>query len=171
MKLAAIFLLSAALSPSTALASSTLCESDKYHQYVDASLSWYQNLVDLAVEKDATLKGVGNWFLEGRKHHFEFNRAAVDWYLENDIEKLNLSLPVESWLNLNQQNIKMLAEQDTALGNAAKQAFNDRQSNPHEKNYALRSAFADLLTHPGKIEIPLDDYNQKMNVIAIIECQ
>ncbi|MGF1723716.1 hypothetical protein [Photobacterium nomapromontoriensis] len=170
MKLAAILFLSAAVLPSAAFASSTQCESDKYHQYVDASLAWYQDLIDLAVAKDASLTEVGKWFLNGRKHHFEFNRDAVDWYLENDREKLNLSQPVESWLDLSQHNVKILAKQDTRLGKAAKQAFDDRQNKPHAKNYALRTAFATLLTHPGKIEQPLNNYNHKMNLIAMTEC-
>ncbi|MBC7003905.1 hypothetical protein BIZ37_15180 [Photobacterium sp. BZF1] len=170
MKLAAL-VLSAALIPSVTLASSSSCESDKYHQYIDASLNWYENLVELAVEKEPNLKEVGDWFLEGRKHHFELSRDAFDWYLANDKEKLALSLPVESWLNLTQQDVKALSEQDSELGKAAKLAFDDRQSKPHPQNYALRSAFAELLTHPGNIEKPLNAYNEKMAAIAEMECK
>ncbi|KLV08714.1 MULTISPECIES: hypothetical protein [Photobacterium] len=169
MKLAAI-LLSAAMLPATALAANDSCESQKYHQYIDASLTWYQQLVDITVEKDASLKDVGDWFLEGRKHHFELNREVFDWYLANDKEKLDLSQPVESWLKLTQQDVKALAEQHSELGKTAKQAFDDRQSKPHPQNYALRSAFAELLTHPGKIEKPLNDYNKAMTAIADISC-
>ncbi|PSU34320.1 hypothetical protein [Photobacterium lutimaris] len=171
MKLAAL-ILSTALIPSIAFASSTNCESEKYHQYIDASLNWYESLVELAVEKDPSLSDVGQWFLEGRKHHFELNRDAFDWYLANDKDKLSLSLPVESWLNLTQQDVKALsAEQNSKLGKAAKLAFDDRQSNPHPQNYALRSAFAELLTHPGNIEKPLNAYNEKMAVIADMKCK
>ncbi|MGF1687024.1 hypothetical protein L4C36_10050 [Photobacterium japonica] len=175
MKLAAL-LLATSLVPATAVAASSMdtstqCESDKYHQYIDASLNWYQQLVDLSVAKDPSLKTVGDWFLMGRKHHFLFNRDAVDWYLANDKDKLQLSLPVESWLNLTQSDIKELSTQESALGQAAKLAFDDRQSKPHAKNYALRSAFAELLTHPAQIEQPLNAYNQQMNTIADIQCQ
>ncbi|MGF1737750.1 hypothetical protein [Photobacterium satsumensis] len=171
MKLAA-FILSTALIPSITFASSTSCESEKYHQYIDASLNWYENLVELAVEKEPNLNEVGQWFLEGRKHHFELNRDAFDWYLANDKDKLALSLPVESWLNLTQQDVKALSEeQGSELGEAAKLAFDDRQSKPHPQNYALRSAFAELLTHPGNIEKPLNAYNEKMAAIAEIECK
>ncbi|PSW21334.1 hypothetical protein C9I98_05185 [Photobacterium sanctipauli] len=170
MKLAAI-LLTTAMLPTTVLASSTSCQSDKYHQYIDASLSWYQSLVELTVAKDEKLKEVGDWFLEGRKHHFELNREAVDWYLENDKEKLDLNQPIESWLQLSQQDVKALSEQDTELGRIAKLSFDDRQSKPHPKNYELRSAFAELLTHPVEIEKPLTEYNDKMNKIAEISCK
>ncbi|WEM41057.1 hypothetical protein PTW35_10425 [Photobacterium sp. DA100] len=170
MKLAAV-ILSAALIPSAVLAAPASCESEKYHQYIDASLNWYEDLVELAVEKEPSLDEVGQWFLEGRKHHFELNRDAFDWYLANDREKLALSLPVESWLNLSQKDVKALSEQDSELGKAAKLAFDDRQSKPHPQNYALRSAFAELLTHPGNIEKPLNTYNEKMTAIAAIECQ
>ena len=175
MKLAAFILTATTLSSSafasTPPSTTTQCESDKYHQYVDASLNWYQQLVTLSVAKDPQLKEVGDWFLAGREHHFHFNRDAVDWYLANDKDKLQLALPVESWLNLNQADIKELASQPTALGQAAKLAFNDRQSKPHPKNYALRSAFAELLTHPAQIEKPLNAYNEKMNAISAIQCQ
>lgn len=170
MKLPAI-LLSLALLPTSVLASSDSCHSDKYHQYVDASLSWYQSLVNLAVKKDQSLEDVGQWFLEGRKNHFELNREAVDWYLENNKNKLDLSQPIESWLKLSQQDVKALSQQDSELGHAAKKSFDDRQSKPHAKNYDLRSAFADLLTHPGEIEKPLNAYNEKMTAIAAIECK
>ena len=175
MKLAAL-LLTTSLLPATAMATtamtaSTQCESDKYHQYIDASLSWYQQLVDLSVAKDPSLKAVGDWFMAGREHHFMFNRDAVDWYLANDKDKLQLALPIESWLQLNQRDIKEISTQETPLGQAAKRAFDDRQSKPHAKNYALRSAFAELLTHPAQIEQPLNRYNQKMNAIAEIQCQ
>ncbi|MGF1681863.1 hypothetical protein [Photobacterium minamisatsumaniensis] len=169
MKLAAI-LLTTVMLPTTVFASSTSCESDKYHQYIDASLSWYQSLVELTVEKDENLKEVGDWFLAGRKHHFELNREAVDWYLENDKDKLALSQPIESWLNLSQKDVKTLSEQDNELGRIAKLSFDDRQSKPHQKNYELRSAFAELLTHPGTIEKPLNAYNEKIAVISSIEC-
>ncbi|UTV28907.1 hypothetical protein [Photobacterium atrarenae] len=171
MKLPAI-ILSLALLPSSVLAAQeTSCQSDKYHQYVDASLSWYQSLVDIAVQKDPNLKEVGDWFLEGRKHHFELNREAVDWYLENDKDKLALSQPIESWLKLTQQDVKALSQENNELGRIAKLSFDDRQSKPHPKNYELRSAFADLLTHPGDIDQPLNAYNEKMTAIAAIECQ
>ncbi|MGF1759792.1 hypothetical protein L4D76_18000 [Photobacterium sagamiensis] len=170
MKLPAL-ILSLVLLPSTAFASTGSCESDKYHQYVDASLSWYQSLVDLAVQKDEGLKNVGEWFLEGRKHHFELNREAVDWYLDNDKSRLDLSQSVESWLQLTQHDVKKLSQQQDELGVYAKKAFEDRQSKPHAKNYELRSAFAELLTHPGNIDKPLSAYNEKMTKIANIECK
>ena len=170
MKIPAFFL-SLALLPASTLASGNSCESDKYHQYVDASLTWYQNLVDLAVKKDPSLDEVGKWFLEGRKHHFELNREAVDWFLENDKEKLDLNQPIESWLKLSQHDVKALSQQDSDLGRAAKKSFDDRQGKPHPKNYELRSAFADLLTHPGEIEEPLNAYNEKMAAIAAIKCE
>ncbi|MCW8327784.1 hypothetical protein MD588_03105 [Photobacterium sp. SDRW27] len=170
MKLSAI-ILSLALLPTSVLAASTSCESDKYHQYVDASLSWYQSLVDLAVKKDESLKEVGQWFLDGRKHHFELNREAVDWYLANDKDELDLTQPVESWLKLTQQDVKALSQQDNELGQFAKKSFNDRQSKPHPQNYELRSAFAELLTHPGNIDKPLNAYNEKMTAIAAIDCK
>ncbi|WP_299015384.1 hypothetical protein [uncultured Photobacterium sp.] len=165
-----VILLSLALLP-VSVSAATTCQSDKYHQYVDASLAWYESLVELAVKKDKNLEEVGKWFLNGRKHHFELNREAVDWYLENDKDKLDLSQSVESWLKLTQQDIKALSQQDDKLGHTAKKAFDDRQSKPHAKNYTLRSAFADLLTHPGDIDKPLNAYNEKMTAIAAIKCK
>lgn len=170
MKLPAV-ILSLILIPGTVFASTTRCDSDKYHQYVDASLSWYQSLVDLAVQKDESLKDVEVWFLEGRKHHFELNREAVDWYLDHDKSRLDQSQSVESWLQLSQHDVKKLSQQQNELGVYAKKAFEDRQSKPHSKNYELRSAFADLLTHPGNIDKPLNAYNDKMTKIANIQCR
>ncbi|KXI22519.1 hypothetical protein [Photobacterium sanguinicancri] len=170
MKLPAL-LLSLALVPTTAMAASDTCLSNKYHQYIDASLSWYESLVTLSVQKDKNLQEVGQWFLDGRKHHFELNRQAFDWFLENDQSRLDFSQSVESWLKLSQQDVKAIAQQDDELGKFAKQAFDDRQSTPHAKNYELRSAFADLLSHPGNIEKPLNAYNEKITKIESIECK
>ncbi|KDM91563.1 hypothetical protein [Photobacterium galatheae] len=165
------FVLSLALLPASVLAATESCESEKYHKYVDASLTWYQNLVQLAVQKDPNLKEVGDWFLEGRTHHFELKREAVDWYLTHDESHLDLSQSIESWLKLTQQDIKSLSEQQGALGDYAKKVFEDRQGAPHPKNYELRSAFAELLTHPDDIDKPLKEYNQQMSAIASTECK
>ncbi|KMV30807.1 hypothetical protein [Photobacterium swingsii] len=170
MKLPAL-LLSLALLPTSAMAASDTCVSNKYHQYIDASLSWYESLVALSVKKDENLKEVGQWFLDGRKHHFELNRQAFDWFLKNDQSRLDFSQSVESWLKLSQQDVKTISQQDDELGKFAKQAFDDRQSKPHPKNYELRSAFADLLSHPGDIEKPLNAYNEKITKIENIECK
>ncbi|OAN17710.1 hypothetical protein A3K86_01970 [Photobacterium jeanii] len=169
MKLPAL-LLSLALVPASAMAADNTCLSNKYHQYIDASLSWYESLVSMSVAKDENLKEVGEWFLEGRKHHFELNRQAFDWYLTHDQSRLDLSQSVESWLKLTQVDVKALSEQDSELATFAKQAFEDRQSKPHPKNYELRSAFADLLSHPGEIEKPLQEYNSKIADLESIEC-
>lgn len=94
MKLAATLILMS-LMPTAALASPNQCESDEYHQYVDASLEWYKNLVELTVQKHPDLKEVSDWFMQGRMNHFELNREAFDWYLANDATHLNLDSSVE----------------------------------------------------------------------------
>ncbi len=40
------------------------CYSTKYHDYVDASINWYQALVDMTVEKDPALDEVADWFFK-----------------------------------------------------------------------------------------------------------
>ncbi|AZL85214.1 hypothetical protein EIJ81_11930 [Aliivibrio salmonicida] len=170
MKIAALIL------PLTLLATSvqaadTQCLSDKYSQYVDASLSWYKELITITVKKDPNLESVGNWFLEGRQHHFELNRAAVDYYLKNDPSKVKTNQSIESWLQLNQNDVKVLASSDDALGKIAKVTFDDRQAQPHKQNYELRSAFADILSHPKAIQTPLNEYNQKITNIGAITCE
>ncbi|OCH15439.1 MULTISPECIES: hypothetical protein [unclassified Aliivibrio] len=169
MKLAAL-LLPFTLFTASAHAANTECLSNQYSQYVDASLTWYKELISITVKKDPNLKSVGNWFLEGRKHHFEFNRAAVDFYLKNDPSKVKTNQSIESWLQLDQKEIKTLASNNDALGKVAKVTFDDRQSQPHKQNYELRSAFADILSHPKEIDAPLNAYNQKMSGISEINC-
>lgn len=67
---------------------------------------------------------------------------------------------VESWLKLEQPEIKQLATRSDELGKLASVTFADRQATPHPKNYELRSALADLLSHPKQIESALNRYNQ-----------
>ncbi len=59
------------------LAANDQCLAQKYDAYIDASLNWYSDLAELTSSKYPDLTEVSNWFLEGRKHHFELNRAAV----------------------------------------------------------------------------------------------
>lgn len=169
MKLPAV-ILPLLLLTGTANAADNTCLSNKYHGYIDASLSWYESLVDLTVEKNPTLDGVSQWFLEGRQHHFELSRKAVDYYLEHDPSLISTDKSVESWLNLEQEDIKRLATRSDELGEYAQKTFSDRQSKPHEKNYELRSAFADLLSHPQAIDVPLQAYNNAMEKISAIKC-
>ncbi|MCJ2377437.1 hypothetical protein LNL84_11405 [Vibrio sp. ZSDZ34] len=147
------------------------CFSDKYEAYVDASVQWYQDLVVLTSKQYPNLEEVGNWFLDGRKNHFELNRQAVNYYLENDPTKIATERSVESWLMLEQADIRALAQRDDELGKAAQATYQDRQSTPHTQNYDLRSAFADLLSHPKKIDAALNKYNSSIKLVEKMDCQ
>ncbi|WP_163390862.1 hypothetical protein [Enterovibrio norvegicus] len=146
------------------------CATDKYHNYVDASISWYESLVDLTIQKDQKLEGVAKWFLEGRRNHFTFNQKAFDYYVSNDPSKLNFDAPVESWLSLSQEDVKALSGSTGELAESAKTVFAFRQGKAHEGNYDLRSALADLLSNPKEIEVPLQKYNAEMLSLAETAC-
>lgn len=117
------------------------------------------------------LSEVGAWFYNGRKNHFELNRAAVHYYLNEDTSKVATEQPIEAWLKLEQLDIKALASRNDALGSIASKTFADRQSTPHPKNYELRSAFAELLSHPNKIDQVLSKYNSAIAQAEGINCQ
>ncbi|UPR56293.1 hypothetical protein ITG10_14310 [Vibrio sp. ED004] len=147
------------------------CQAKKYDAYIDASLGWYTDLAALTSEQYPELTEVSEWFLEGRKHHFELNRAAVHYYLVNDSSKVATEQPVEGWLQLEQHDIKTLSQRDDELGKVAKTTFDDRQSKPHTQNYELRSAFAELLSHPKQIDTALQRYNQSIAKLEAIKCK
>lgn len=155
----------------TAAAADNQCFAKKYDAYIDASLAWYSDLAKMTTEKYPDLADVSQWFLEGRQHHFELSRAAVHYYLEHDASKVATAQPVEAWLKLEQHDIKVLASRSDKLGQIAKTTFDDRQAKPHEKNYELRSAFAELLSHPKQIEGALNKYNEAIAKTEKIECQ
>ncbi|KOO03644.1 hypothetical protein [Vibrio nereis] len=157
-------------SSTVATAADNTCLSKKYDAYIDASVHWYEDLTKLTSEQYPDLTEVSEWFLEGRKNHFELNRAAVHYYLEHDLTKVATQQPVEAWLQLEQKDIKTLASRSDELGQLAKVTFNDRQAKPHENNYDLRSAFADLLSHPTKIDSALKRYNQAISKLEAISC-
>ncbi|MBM4956279.1 hypothetical protein HYO30_04480 [Vibrio parahaemolyticus] len=146
------------------------CLANKYDGYVNASLQWYQDLVDLTVSQYPDLKEVSQWFLDGRKHHFELNREAVHYFLKNDPSRVATEQPIEAWLKLEQLDVKQLASRSDDLGEAAKKTFSDRQSTNHPKNYELRSAFADLLSHPQQIDTALNKYNQSIEKLEKQKC-
>ncbi|MEZ8814721.1 hypothetical protein AB6E02_04665 [Vibrio cyclitrophicus] len=147
------------------------CQAKKYDAYIDASLNWYADLAALTSEQYPELTEVSEWFLEGRKHHFELNRAAVNYYLVNDSSKVATEQPVEGWLQLEQHDIKTLSTRNDELGQIAKTTFDDRQSTPHAQNYELRSAFAELLSHPKQIDTALQRYNQSIAKLEAIKCK
>jgi len=154
----------------SAAAADNQCFAQKYDAYIDASLAWYTDLAEMTTQKYPDLAEVSQWFLQGRQHHFELNRAAVHYYLEHDPSKVATGQPVEAWLQLEQQDVKVLASRSDELGQIAKTTFDDRQAEPHAKNYELRSAFADLLSHPKQIESALDKYNQAIAKTEQITC-
>lgn len=147
-----------------------LCLSQKYHHYVTASINWYESLVEMTTKKDPKLEEVANWFLQGRREHFELNQQAFDYYLEHDPSKLHLSASVESWLSLSQEDVKTLSASKGELAQAAKKVFDFRQGQAHQGNYDLRSALASLLSHPKEIEGPLKRYNDEMATLAATNC-
>jgi hypothetical protein len=156
---------------SSTLAADTQCLTDKYQAYVDASISWYKQLSELASAYDPALEEVSQWYVDERIHHFELNQLTVEHYLATNPSKVNTALPVESWLQLSQPDIKALTERDDALGKAATLSFEDRQRTPHKQNYELRSAFADILSDPAAIAAPLEAYNNQVNAAAEISCE
>lgn len=147
------------------------CQIKQYDMYIDASLQWYQDLTQLTATDYPELKDVADWFLDGRKHHFELSRAVVHDYLRNEPNKVATNRSIEAWLQLEQTDVKHLTQRNDELGELAKITFHDRQTKPHEKNYELRSAFADLLSHPQKIDSALRKYNEKIEQIEQNRCQ
>ncbi|WP_235869274.1 hypothetical protein [Veronia nyctiphanis] len=81
------------------------CVKSSYHDYVDASVEWYENLVRLTIKEDPKLKDVAEWFMDGREKHFLLNKKAFDWYLNNDESKLDFNTSVESWLKLSRKTL------------------------------------------------------------------
>jgi len=152
-------------------AADTVCLEKKYDAYVDASLNWYSDLIQLTNKKYPELEEVSEWFLSERKHHFELNEVAVAYYLKNDPSKVATEQSVERWLQLEQKDIKELAQRDDELGKAAKLSYEDRQAPPHQDNYQLRSAFADLLSNPKQINESLQRYNAEITKIEEINCE
>ncbi|MGR5457221.1 hypothetical protein ACPV5N_25385, partial [Vibrio alfacsensis] len=80
--------------------------------YIDASIQWYDDLVQLTTQQYPELESVGQWFLDGRKNHFELNREAVHYYLKNEPTKVATERSIESWLQLEQQDVKALAQRN-----------------------------------------------------------
>ncbi len=167
------FVVAALLATSSTItfAADQQCLTNKYDGYVDASLQWYQDLVELTVTQYPELDDVSQWFLTGRKNHFELNREAVHYFLKHDPSRVATEQPVEAWLKLEQHDVKQLASRSDKLGAAAQKTFIDRQTTNHEKNYELRSAFADLLSHPQKIDSALSKYNQSIEKIEKQKCK
>ncbi len=163
--LACLFLL-----PSSVLASDNTCSRQKYDQYVQSSLQWYQTLIDLAVKEDKALEEVGRWFLQARQHHLILNQQALSWYFQHQPQRIPLTLPVESWIALTQTEIKTLSQQSNALTPYAQRVFANRQAKPHPQNYQLRTMFALLLTQPQLMKNPLMTYNEKIKNINKINC-
>ncbi|WP_261817262.1 hypothetical protein [Vibrio gallicus] len=162
--------LSALSSPIALASNSTQCQIDKYNTYIDASIKWYQDLSELTSTANPELKQVSEWFVKGRVMHFELNRTAVSLLLSEQPDKVATELDVESWLQLSQQDIKALSQRDDELGQAAQASFAYRQAKPNPQNYEFRSALAELLSHPNKIQPALDAYNSAVQSTNQIKC-
>lgn len=160
-----------ALSPTLAAAANNECQIEKYDNYINASIHWYEDLSELTSSSNPDLKEVSDWFLDGRKKHFELNRVAVSTFLTEQPTKVSTELDVESWLQLSQQDVKALAERDDQLGQLAKASFEYRQAKPHPQNYEFRSALAELLSHPNKIQPALDAYNKSVMQANETDCK
>lgn len=157
--------------PAFAFAANTQCQIEKYDAYIDASINWYQELSTLTSADNPDLKEVSEWFLDGRKMHFELNREAVHQFLASNPNRVSTELDVESWLQLSQADIKELSTRQDKLGMSAKSSFEYRQAKPHPQNYEFRSALAELLSHPNKIEPALTAYNDTVNLVNSQPCQ
>ncbi|WP_162062862.1 hypothetical protein [Vibrio taketomensis] len=165
-----LFTLLLSATSSLAFAADNACLANKYDAYIEASMHWYEDLSALTAQQYPELKEVSEWYLEGRQNHFDLNAAAVKYYLDNDPVKVATEKPVEAWLQLEQKDIKTLASRSDQLGVIAAKTFADRQAKPHPQNYELRSAFADLLSHPTKIDAALKRYNSSISKVEAMTC-
>ncbi|MGF1740349.1 hypothetical protein L4C34_04550 [Vibrio profundum] len=147
------------------------CLQNKYHAYLDASLDWYRDLINITTDRNPDLKQVGQQFLISRQHHFDLSGVAFNYYLYTDPSKVTLEQPVEHWLKLSQQDVKQLAKRDDELGKAAKLTYNDRQKAPNQQNYQLRSAFSQILSNPNIIGTALNKYNTSITKIDLTLCK
>ncbi len=147
------------------------CLSQKYHNYVKASIDWYDALIQIAVKEDPKLENVGYWFLKGRHNHFKLNDAVFNERLKNAPNTLNLHSGIESWLNLTQEEVKELSQSHSKLAPPARKVFNFRQDETHKDSYALRAALANLLKSPQKMDAPLRHYNQQIEKLSHTHCK
>ncbi|MGL5586235.1 MAG: hypothetical protein ACRDDD_12485, partial [Plesiomonas sp.] len=65
----------------------------------------------------------------------------------------------------------LLSTQSKEFAAQNEQVFNDRVLKPNPQNYALRAAFADLLTHPENVKASLEAYNNAMEKIESQVCR
>lgn len=119
--LAAAAILSTSFSAMSA--DSTQCFENKYDAYIDASIHWYEDLVQMTTSEYPELNEVSNWFLEGRKHHFELNREAVRYYLKNEPQKVATEQSIETWLQLEQQDVKAWLKEMMSLDKSLQKAL------------------------------------------------
>ncbi|MGL4270379.1 MAG: hypothetical protein ACRCR6_11460 [Plesiomonas sp.] len=147
------------------------CFTEKYAAFVKASDNWYTSLLNKVTEQHPDLAEAGKQFLAERNHYFERNFTAVRWYLNHEPEKLALDKPVNEWLALDSASTEILSTQSPEFAEQNEQVFNDRVLKPNPQNYALRAAFADLLTHPENVKASLEAYNDAMEKIENQTCQ
>ena len=147
------------------------CLSQKYHNYVKASIDWYGALVQIAQKEDPKLENVAHWFLKGRQNHFKLNDAVFNERLKSAPASLNFHFGVESWLNLTQEEVKELSQSHSKLAAPARKVFKFRQNETHKDSYALRATLANLLKSPQKIDAPLRHYNQQIEKLSNTHCK
>ncbi|SBT61079.1 Uncharacterised protein [Plesiomonas shigelloides] len=147
------------------------CLTEKYAAFVKASDSWYASLLGKVTEQHPDLAEAGKQFLAERTHYFERNFTAVRWYLNHEPGKLALDKPVNEWLTLDTASADLLSTQSKEFAAQNEQVFNDRVLKPNPQNYALRAAFADLLTHPENVKASLEAYNNAMEKIENQVCR
>ncbi|MGL5006664.1 MAG: hypothetical protein ACRC53_04625 [Plesiomonas sp.] len=158
------------LSPLPAHAFDQVCFTHKYEQFVQASDAWYATLLNKVTQQNPTLKVASEQFLNERTNYLNRNLSAVKWYLSHEPNKLALDKPVNEWLSLDEESEKTLSNQNSEFARLNTQVFNDRVVKPNPQSYALRSAFAELLTHPENVRIELDNYNRAMKKIEALHC-
>ncbi|MGL4855358.1 MAG: hypothetical protein ACRDDP_08655 [Plesiomonas sp.] len=146
------------------------CFTQKYEQFVQASDAWYATLLSKVTQQDPTLKVASEQFLNERKNYFNRNLTAVKWYLNHEPARLALDKSVNEWLSLDEESEKKLSSQSSEFAALNEQVFNDRVVKPNPQSYALRSAFAELLTHPENVREGLESYNRSMEKIEAVHC-
>lgn len=146
------------------------CISDKYQHYTQTSINWYESLTQATIEKNPSLREVAHLFLDTRKKYVAFNQAVFSYYLNHSPETLDLSAPVESWLNIDQEQLKNISESNTELTPLAKEIDAFREKNRYKNNYKLRTALAELLSRPANMQAALNTYNQQIKAINQNAC-
>lgn len=147
------------------------CIISKYNTYADAQEQWQTGLTELIAGVMPHYTDVARLYMTDQLNGIERRRLAVEYLVNNQPDKLRMTMPPNNWLNLGVRDEERIDDFNRRYGELLRLAKEAKKRAPHPDGDGLRTAIKDRIMKLPKYQELFDAFLQSTQAIKGIQCQ